>query len=112
MRRPLRRIVPLLVPLAALLLAGCGGGGGGSSSAAPGRVEVVDNTFKPGALTVAVGDTVTWEFKGGAAHNVTFSDFRSENQSSGTYTHTFNTAGSFDYKCTIHAGMNGTIKVG
>jgi plastocyanin len=30
---------------------------------------------------------------------------------SGTYTHTFDTAGSFSYHCTLHTGMTGPIKV-
>ena len=29
----------------------------------------------------------------------------------GVYTHTFATAGTFPYECTIHGGMNGTITV-
>ncbi len=35
----------------------------------------------------------------------------SPTQSSGTWTHTFTTAGTFDYRCTIHFDMRGVVTV-
>jgi plastocyanin len=29
----------------------------------------------------------------------------------GTYSHTFNTPGTYDYLCTLHSNMTGTITV-
>lgn len=95
----------------ALTVAACGGGGAGSGSSAPGAVTVKDNLFLPKSATIKVGDTVTWTFKGSSAHNITFDDFNSKLMKTGTYTHTFAKAGSFEYHCTIHTGMKGTIEV-
>jgi plastocyanin len=101
----------LVLPLG---LAACGGGSddGGTVASEPGAVDVVDNAFKPKSIDIAVGDTVTWTFKGSAQHNVhSSSGFASENMKKGTYEHTFNSAGTVKYQCTIHPGMTGEIKV-
>jgi hypothetical protein len=44
-------------------------------------------------------------------HNVTFSGFASPTQGSGSYSHTFASAGMFHYTCTIHTNMTGTVTV-
>jgi plastocyanin len=110
MRRPPRLALAalLLVPV----LGACGGSDGGSSTASAGHVNVVDNRFDPKTITVAAGDTVTWDFKGSTQHNVTASGFKSKNLKSGTFEHQFNSAGDYSYVCTIHPGMTGKIKVG
>ena len=75
-------------------------------------VSVGDNFFNPASQRVAVGGTVTWTWTGAVGHNVTFSSgTNSVTQSSGTFDRDFSNAGSFDYECTIHAGMDGTIVV-
>ena len=106
------RVAALAIASLSLLLPACGGSSG-SSNAAPGHVDVKDNFFSPGTLQVAVGDTVTWDFKGGAAHNVTGEGgLNSGTLSKGkTYTHTFNSAGTYKYTCTLHTGMKGTVEV-
>lgn len=108
--KPFARV---LIVVSALLVtvAACGGDDSSSSSAKPGEVIVKDNVFQPKTTKVAPGDTVTWKFEGVSAHNVTFDGFNSKLMKSGTYTHTFDTAGSFKYHCTIHTGMSGTIEV-
>jgi plastocyanin len=107
------RLGRLLLATFALLVVvtACGGDDSSSSSADPGTVLVKDNVFDPKTITVAPGDTVTWKFEGVSAHNVTFDDFNSKLKKDGTYEHTFDTAGSFDYHCTVHAGMSGTVVV-
>ena len=115
MRRPPRHVVPLAVAALGLTLAACGGSSSSSGTPAKGHVDVIDNNFKPATIEISVGDTVTWDWKGSAVHNVTFANKDlggSATQGKGkTFTHTFNTAGSFDYTCTIHTGMKGTVKV-
>jgi plastocyanin len=112
MRRSPRRLALLAVPALVLLLPACGGDGGSDEPAAPGHVNVLDNFFDPETLDVSVGDTVTWDFKGGAAHNVIADDFKSKTLGKGkTFTYTFNTAGTYDYTCTLHNGMDGTVVV-
>src|SRR5689334_18145848 len=105
----MKRVVGLLLVALALVvtIAACGGDDDSTASSAPGAVTVKDNYFSPKSSTVKVGDTVTWTFKGQSAHNVTFDDFNSNLMKSGTYTHTFTKAGSFEYHCTIHTGMSG-----
>jgi plastocyanin len=116
MRRP-PHVASLLVAAALTFgISACGGGDGGGS-ATPGQVSVVDNAFKPAKTTVAPGDTVTWTWNGKVSHNVTpIGDNRSEwkaskTQKDGTYDVTFEKAGTYQYLCTLHAGMKGTVTV-
>ena len=103
----------LAASLLLVTVAACGGDDddSGSSSTTPGVVLVKDNVFAPKSVTVAPGKTVTWKFSGKSAHNVTFDGFNSKLMKTGTYTHAFDQAGSYDYHCTIHAGMTGTVVV-
>jgi len=71
------------------------------------------SSFSPGSVTVAVGGTVTWTNKDVTTHTTTNSA-GAWNQSlapGGTFSRVFPTAGSFDYRCTIHPTMAGTITV-
>lgn len=74
-------------------------------------VESGDNWFRPRVIQVPVGTEVTWEFVGRALHNVVGGGFQSELHRDGTFSHTFTAAGSFDYVCTLHAGMTGRVIV-
>lgn len=82
-------------------------------------VDVLDSSFSPSTITVSVGTTVTWTHKGNAVHTVTSGTrgnangvFNSGDMTNGnTFQFTFNTAGTFDYHCIYHNGMNGTVIV-
>jgi plastocyanin len=109
--RPPRLVLAalLLVPL----LGACGGSDGDTPAAAAGHVNVVDNKFEPKTIEVAPGDTVTWDFKGSAQHNVKGeAGLDSGNMKEGSYEHQFNSAGTYSYVCTIHPGMTGKVVVG
>jgi plastocyanin len=111
------RCVPPRLAVAALLLVpvlgACGGGSSGASTAAAGHVNVVDNKFDPKTIAIAPGDTVTWDFKGSVQHNVSGKGgLSSGNMKTGSYSHTFNSAGTYTYECTIHTGMTGKVTVG
>lgn len=70
------------------------------------------NSFNPGDVRIAVGGTVEWTFA--TLHNVTFGSnppSNIPNTSNGTVSRTFPTAGTFNYECTIHPGMNGRVIV-
>jgi plastocyanin len=70
--------------------------------------------FTPSSLAVAKGSTVTWKFEDSVAHNVTDSKgtFKSSTlPSGGSYSFTFNTAGTYNYVCTIHPNMHGSVTV-
>jgi len=87
---------------------------GGGGSAASHTVALKGIRFHPGVLTINRGDSVTWVWEDrGVQHNVVFSGFRSRTQTSGSYSVRFTRAGTFAYRCTIHAaeGMRGKIIV-
>ena len=107
----MKRITPLILALALSVSVAACGGGGSDTPAKPGQVLVQDNVFKPKSIDVKVGDTVTWKFAGNSAHNVTFDDFNSELMKDGTFEHTFDKAGSFEYRCTGHTGMTAKVIV-
>jgi len=116
---------------------GCGGGsatgtdGGGGDPPppppppAPNTVTVANNSFTPGDLTVKAGTSVTWNWStcsGGdgygngetcVAHSVVFDDGTSSSvQSTGSFTHQFAAAGTYNYHCSVHgAGMSGKVVV-
>lgn len=68
--------------------------------------------FVPTTITVKHGTTITWTNNDVTAHTVTGNGWASGNLDPGaSYSHTFNTAGSYDYHCTIHTVMQGTVNV-
>jgi plastocyanin len=80
----------------------------------PGDIEIIDFGYTPANLTVDEGTPVTWANNGVAPHTVTATsgEFDSGTLNSGqTYSRTFATAGTFNYYCTIHPEMVGTITV-
>jgi amicyanin len=90
---------------------GGGGGGGGGGS----EVSMEGIQFQPAEVTVGVGDTVTWTNDDSVAHDVTADSFSSGEgggmASGDTFEQTFDEAGTFDYVCTVHPGMEGTVVV-
>lgn len=83
-------------------------------------VTMKNSQFSPKTLTVKRGTTVKWVNEDTVRHNVVAaneddqSGLPSNNDlfgKGGTYQFTFNTIGTFDYKCTPHPFMTGTIEV-
>jgi plastocyanin len=69
--------------------------------------------YHPEPITISVGDTVVWKNLDTATHTVTDTKGSFDSGDIGfnkTYSHTFNSAGTFTYHCTIH-GFTGTLKV-
>ena len=85
------------------------------AGAVAGDQVTIDNfAFAPATLTVQAGSTVTWTNSDEEPHTVAASDgsFRSPGMGTGaTFSHTFSTAGTFDYVCSIHPMMHGTVVV-
>lgn len=109
-----------VVVTALAVLIGCGGNGTGYNGGNPpppppppsgGRsttVTVSDFQFAPTPDTVTNGQTVTFNFAGNVAHNVTFEDGigNSMNQLNGSHTRNFSgvtSATTHRYRCTIHS---------
>ena len=79
-----------------------------------GSVSMKNIAFSPASVTVNVGDTVTWTNADQVTHTVTSKDgsFDLGNvKPRGSVSHAFTRAGTVGYICTIHPGMNGTVKV-
>ena len=126
---PYRRTV--LALLLTATLAACGGGGsdddgGGGSVAAEGSPDaqtatVVGNRdleFVPSTVTAVPGAlALTMEIEGGVPHNLVFddeavgADIATIAEGSATGTYRFPSAGTFDFVCTLHPGMDGEVVV-
>jgi LPXTG-motif cell wall-anchored protein len=83
-------------------------------AAADTGVTIVDFEFAQPNVTVDVGDTVTWTNDGPTPHSATASDgsFDTGIMDAGqSGSHTFDAAGTFNYICTPHPNMTGTVTV-
>lgn len=95
-------------------------------SVATNSVTVSPSSFDPANISIPVGTTVTWEWNscsgdgyGGystcVSHAIVFDDgsgIASATQSTGTFSRTFQTAGTYKYHCAIHGvSMSGQITV-
>ena len=80
-------------------------------------VSVDDNHFTPQNSVVQTGHTVTWTWAGANSHTLTFTfgptplPANQASQTSGTVQRTITAVGTYNYTCTNHAGMNGTVAV-
>ena len=132
-----RWLVLLLGCLAlALVAAGCGGddddnGGGNGSSGGGGcatseqeapaatgggaQVTMKDIKFNPGTVSIKKGQTVIWTNDDSVGHDVTADGFKSGDpggiEPGQTFQHKFPKAGTYQYVCSVHPGMEGTVKV-
>jgi len=118
-----RRIaVVLAVALVGLSLAGCGGGSSGtgpSNTPGPNEIWMENTVFNPTSKIITAGTTITWTNKDAFNHTVTSGTpgqpdgkFASGNLGrNDTFSHTFNDVGIFQFYCSIHTSMQGTITV-
>lgn len=79
-------------------------------------VSIVNMSFSPSSLTVTAGTTVTWVNNDSVTHTVTETDNqtgpKSGNLAPGqSYTFTFSSAGTYQYHCSIHTSMTGSVTV-
>jgi len=86
------------------------------ASAATQVVMMQGYAFSPAALTVHVGDTVTWMQHDEAPHDVVTTSapvaFRSPQLSQGqSWSYTFRQAGTYSYYCSVHPDMRATVTV-
>ncbi|HSW80299.1 MAG TPA: cupredoxin family copper-binding protein [Candidatus Saccharimonadales bacterium] len=81
------------------------------------KVTIDNFAFSPANITVKKGTAVTWTNNDSATHNVKETDGKSGGPNSQdlpngqSYTFTFNTVGTFNYHCSIHPDMTGTVTV-
>ncbi|PQP26742.1 copper-binding protein [Rhodococcus opacus] len=107
---------------ASISMAGVVSGCGSPDTAAPEAptgpvVQVANMAYAPATLTVKAGDTVTWNFDDrGVTHDVVGvgaakSVLRSRLMQTGTFTYTFTEPGTYEYTCSLHPEMTGTVVV-
>ena len=85
-------------------------GGNGSGDA----VSIKNFAFSIGTLSVSKGTVVTWTNNDATTHTVTADDgsFNSGNiVPGGKFSHTFSTAGTIAYHCSIHTTMKAKVVV-
>ena len=76
------------------------------------------NKFVPETENVTVGEIIEWKNVGKVAHNIVFADADAQSlndpvlASGGVWEVKFTQAGTYNYTCTIHIAMDGTIVVG
>jgi plastocyanin len=76
-------------------------------------VTIVDFAYSPLDIAVDVGTTVIWTNQDAVQHTVTGENFSSGTLNSGdTFSHTFETVGTFEYTCSFHPQMKGRVIVG
>jgi len=89
-------------------------------SSVPGCEETADGCFIPSPVTINVGGIVTWENNDTAAHTATGGSategpsgvFDSSLIMAGSsFSHTFDSAGTYDYFCMVHPWMEGVVIV-
>jgi plastocyanin len=78
-------------------------------------VDISGFAFSPGAVTIGVGDTVTWTNNDAVPHTATSVGspvaFDGEMAPGESFSFTFLEAGTYDYICELHPEMEGTIVV-
>lgn len=82
--------------------------------AALGRIPIQQYAFLPPNVTVRRGASVTWSNEDEAVHTVTAADnsWDSGRLAIGaTFSQTFDTPGAYEYACSIHPAMKGTVTV-
>ncbi len=113
----------LITGVLTVAMIGCSDSPTDSNNGVSGDHVVVmgDHSFNPSVINVSVGETVLWVNESNLAHTVTSgtSGNHDGNFDSGSvppggeFSHTFQTAGSYNYYCIPHlgAGMAGTVQV-
>ena len=112
--RPNRLLIPLAVFLPLVLAS--------PAAAFDWDVNVIDYEFQPKERTIAVGDSVTWNFavdghtttsKGGQPDSWNSAPDGGTNSAGAPFTKVFNTPGRYQYICVPHQSfMEGVIQVG
>jgi plastocyanin len=85
-----------------------------AATAADTEVKIDNFTFVPQRVTVKPGTTVTWINEDDIPHAIaaTGKEFRSKVlDTNDKYSFTFTTVGTFEYFCSLHPHMTGTIVV-
>jgi plastocyanin len=83
-----------------------------SASAVSQTVVIQGFSFQPASLTIQTGASVTWRNDDSVSHQIVSNTNAFSSpvlNAGGSYTHTFDQAGTYPYHCGIHPYMTGTI---
>jgi plastocyanin len=100
--------------LCAVVLIAASGSGLASARAEDAVVKIDNFTFAPSTLTVKAGTNVTWRNEDDIPHTVASSArlFKSKAlDTDDSFSFTFTEPGSYEYFCSLHPHMKGTIVV-
>jgi plastocyanin len=91
-------------------------GAGAAAVASPGtkhEIAMRGNSFTPRELTITVGDTVVWKNVDIVRHNAVRPDLFDSKELRGGESYSWVAAdtGHYNYRCTIHQRMRGTLTV-
>ncbi|MDP7042999.1 MAG: alpha-amylase family glycosyl hydrolase [Candidatus Thalassarchaeaceae archaeon] len=88
----------------------------GESKSSTHAVDIQNFAFNPQDITIIVGDSITWTNQDSSSHTATSTSgpasFDSGNmQSSSVFTYTFTASGTYNYECSFHPSMTGSVTV-
>jgi plastocyanin len=111
------RLSRLIAVAVAVILPACDGttGPGDGTGSGAGFVSVIDDRFEPTTVHPAANGLVTWIWGGSYDHNVIFQDGIGNSilRTIGIHRRDFRdaAAGTYRYRCTLHAQMVGEVVV-
>ena len=84
-----------------------------TSSVSANTINITNFAFDPNSITVNLGSTVRWVNRDSVPHRILFADGADSKvlAPSQSWSRKFDGAGTFDYACTIHPAMQGTVIV-
>lgn len=74
-------------------------------------IRIDGMTWDPAEVTISSGQSIVWDMKAPIDHDLEVGDFLSPLVSEGEYQMTFDDSGDFDFRCTLHPGMDGVVHV-
>ncbi len=84
-----------------------------TSSVSANTILIKNFVFEPARMTVKVGSTVRWVNQDSVPHRIVFTDGADSTilAPMQSWSRKFDRAGTYDYSCTIHPTMQGTVIV-
>ena len=117
----MKKEITILAVLSLLLLSACTQQASAPATSAPGapegsivKVSIKNFAFSPADITVKAGDTVEWTNEDSSSHTVQSTDRTVQSQElfpGDKFSYKFNKKGNYNYICSIHPSMHGSVKV-
>jgi len=84
-----------------------------TTSVSDNTIRIKNFAFDPASIRVKVGSTVRWVNQDSVPHRILFTDGADSTVLAGSqsWSRKFDVAGTYDYACTIHPAMQGTVIV-